>query len=314
MESIIWEDKEELNKIDWIKKYNGACDKWISKKPNEISKYYSYFKIEEHKLFVEEICRKINLDLSGVGLEIGSGPGIFSNSVIKIFEKIEKIFLLEKVPNVYSLQKKIAKYNGTENKLVNVLGDFNNIKLPNESLDFILDFDSIHHSENFELTFSEISRVLKPGGKLFCFDRGQPNYVTKNQINYLLEIEYSRDYKIENGIDPKMYFTRKMNGETEPYLKDWCRNGIKNNLSPSIYLFRKKSIKHFLRSLYGLLVPFIVKKIINKGVNITTHYQSLLSYINIKKIGGIKVLNLDYSPKLNVSPNEKMVFLFSKKI
>ena len=38
MESIIWEDKEELNKIDWIKKYNGACDKWISKKPNEISK------------------------------------------------------------------------------------------------------------------------------------------------------------------------------------------------------------------------------------------------------------------------------------
>ena len=242
MESIIWEDKEVLNKIDWIKKYNGACDKWISKKPNEISKYYSYFTIEEHKLFVEEICKKINLDLSGIGLEIGSGPGIFSNSVIKIFKKIDKIFLLEKVPNVYSLQKKIAKYNGTENKLVNVLGDFNNIKLPDESLDFILDFDSIHHSENFELTFSEISRVLKPGGKLFCFDRGQPNYVTKNQINYLLEIEYSRDYKIENGIDPKMYFTRKMNGETEPYLKDWSCNGIKNNLSPNIYLFRKKRI------------------------------------------------------------------------
>jgi hypothetical protein len=62
-----------------------------------------------------------------------------------------------------------------------------------------------------------------------------------------------------------------------------------------------------------LIVPFIFKKIINKGVNITTHYQSLLSYINIKEIGGIKVLNLDYTPKLNVSPNEKMVFVFSKK-
>ena len=41
MKSIVWESKKELNKIDWIKKYNKACDKWLSKKPNEISKYYS---------------------------------------------------------------------------------------------------------------------------------------------------------------------------------------------------------------------------------------------------------------------------------
>ena len=38
-------------------------DTWTFAKPNEISKYYSDFKIEEHKVFVKEIGRKNNIDL-----------------------------------------------------------------------------------------------------------------------------------------------------------------------------------------------------------------------------------------------------------
>lgn len=84
MKELFWEKEEDLNKIDWIKKYNQTCEKWINETADRISLLYSYFEINEHKLFVEEICRKIGVKLSGTGLEIGCGPGILSNSVLKI--------------------------------------------------------------------------------------------------------------------------------------------------------------------------------------------------------------------------------------
>ena len=55
-------------------------------------------------------------------------------------------------------------------------------------------------SDDFDRTFKEISRVLKPGGVLLCFDRAHPNYISSNQINDMLDIEYSSDYKKENNI------------------------------------------------------------------------------------------------------------------
>lgn len=91
------------------------------------------------------------------------------------------------------------------------------------------------------MTFKEISRVLKPGGNLLCFDRGQPNYISKKQIEYLLNIEYTKSYKIENGMDPNKKFTRRMNGEHEPYLKDWKRVGLKYNLNCKVFIFHKKA-------------------------------------------------------------------------
>ena len=42
------------------------------------------------------------------------------------------------VPNSFSLMKKIAKFNNTEKKLSCIIGDFNNLKFKDESLDFIM--------------------------------------------------------------------------------------------------------------------------------------------------------------------------------
>ena len=53
-------------------------------KDKEISKDES-FKFSDQ---VQEITDKIGLDLNGIGMEIGSGPGILSNSLIKIYNKI----------------------------------------------------------------------------------------------------------------------------------------------------------------------------------------------------------------------------------
>ena len=312
MKREVWLNIDKVNKIEWVKKYNNACKKWAKETPDKISLEYSYFTLDEHKKFVTEICNKINLKLSGVGLEIGSGPGILSNSLVKIFDNIEKIYLLEMVPETYSLIKKIADYNGTSQKLSCIIGDFNRTKFQDNSVDFVIDFDSIHHSENFDLTFKEISRILKPNGILFCFDRGQPNYISKSQIEAMLDIEYSRKYKIENSIDINKKFTRRMNGEHEPLLKDWINTGKKYNFNCEVFIFHKKNFKNFIKACYGLFIPFWLKKVFNKGINITTHFQIILNYMYINKWNNIKLFNLDYKPKYHRSPNGKMIFLFKK--
>ncbi len=314
MKKTTWISEKELNKIDWIIACNAACDKWMYKSMDEISLFYSYFSIYEHRLFVQEVTDKIGLDLNGIGMEIGSGPGILSNSLIKIYKGIKKIYLLDKAPNTYNLMKKVADENNTLNKLECIIGSFNDLKLADESLDFVLDFDSIHHSENFDLTFREIARVLKPGGVLVCFDRAQPNYTSKKQIDAILDAEYSDEYKLENNLNLDEKITRRMQGETEPLLKQWVNTSKKYNLISKTYIFHKKSFKDFIRAIYGLLVPYYIKAIIKKGVNITTHYQIIFSFFGINNffIQGIKVLNLNYNPKSKRSPRGKMIFYFKK--
>ncbi len=312
MKKTNWIKENELNQIDWIKKCNSACDKWKNKSMDEISLFYSYFTVLQHQKFTEEICKKINLNLYGEGLEIGAGPGILSNSLLKIYKSIDKIYLLEKAPNTYSLMKKVAHENNTLDKLECIIGCFNDLKIPDNSLDFVLDFDSIHHSDDFELTFKEIGRVLKPNGILLCFDRAQPNYISNEQIESMLNIEYSVEYKSENNIDIHKKYTRRMDGETEPKLYDWTSAAKKNNMKSDIFIFHKKSLKDLIRSLYGLIVPFSLKKLLNKGINITTHYQILLHYLFLNQIGGIKVFTLDYELKSKRSPRGKMIFLFKK--
>ena len=310
MKKNIWIAEEEVNKIDWVKKYNKACKKWQDKSPDDISLFYSYFTIKEHQKFTEEICKKIGITLKGKGLEFGSGPGILSNSILNIYDDVDKIFLLDMVPEVYNLMTKVAQKN--INKLECVIGSFDDLKFKDESLDFVLDFDSIHHSTDFDQTFKEISRVLKPGGVLLCFDRAQPNYISKKQINYMLDIEYTDKYKKENNINLNSKFSRRMNGETEPSLKLWNSTALKYNFDSKIFIFHKKNIRNFIRSLYGLIVPFFIKQILNKGINITTHYQLILHYFGINYFNDIKVFKLNYIIKSYRSPRAKMIFLFKK--
>ena len=312
MKKEFWINEEEINKIDWVKKYNTASSRWLKLTPDEISVKYSYFTIAEHKKFIQEICQKLKINIKGNGLEIGSGPGILSISILKIFKDVKKIYLLEMVPKNFDLIKKVAKYNGTEKKLSCIIGDFNNLKFQKNSLDFILDFDSIHHSENFDKTFDEISRVLKPGGILLCFDRAHPNYTSLQQINDMLNIEYSDEYKLENGININDKFTRRMNGEHEPLLKDWVKTSQKYGLKSRVFIFYTKSLKNFMKALYGLIIPYWLKKLLNKGINITTHYQLILSYFKINNASGIKTFRLNYKAKNKKSPASKMVFLFEK--
>ena len=62
-------------------------------------------------------------------------------------------------------------------RVTGVVGSFDDIHLPEESCDFCIEVDSLHHSDDLLRTLREIARKLKRGGHVNgCLTRStQPN-------------------------------------------------------------------------------------------------------------------------------------------
>lgn len=168
--------------------------------------------------------------LYGRGIDLGSGVGCIS-SAVALKENVKKIFSLEVVENVVSLCqpiiiKTILKKNS--HKVISVIGDFDNLELKGNSLDFAISWFSMHHSNNLEKTFRECLRVLKPGGKFIIIDRAHNNSTPDSEVERMHNIIYNKDF-IKKNFRPKgTIITRIENGEHEYRFFEW-ENFIKKS-------------------------------------------------------------------------------------
>ncbi|TSC89033.1 MAG: Uncharacterized protein G01um10142_540 [Parcubacteria group bacterium Gr01-1014_2] len=232
------------------------------KEPLEIIRQVTFdgvapnIKIEDIESFFSFVERKfLKGKIRGVGLEVGSGPGTLS-SVLAKRDSVEKMYAVEVCrPIVELLMPKVAGYvlGSRESKVIGAIGSFDNIELPDESIDFIFDFFSLHHSDNLEKTLKECNRVLKKGGFIFCFDKARPDYFTRQDLDELLDSEYDDEFKKQIGRPVNQKFTRRMNDEKEYRLKDW------------LYAFRDSG---FPRAEYFYLAKTISKNLIFRAIKI----------------------------------------------
>jgi SAM-dependent methyltransferase len=127
------------------------------------------------------------------------------------------------------VKKKILKID--KEKVISVLGSFDNIELPNSSVNFCVAWDAMHHSNNLIKTLKEAKRVLKKNGKFIIVDRVHNNSTTDEEINKMLNVTYSKDFLKSNHLPINKVLTRRMNGEKEYTFKDWenffTRSGFK---------------------------------------------------------------------------------------
>jgi ubiquinone/menaquinone biosynthesis C-methylase UbiE len=234
-------------------------DKIASKSADLISVEYSYMTLTEHLAFVSEIFNKLDINLEGDGMEVAAGAGVFACTLTRLFPKINKVYALEIVQDVVTkLQPKIIEATNMQNRVIPMIGDFNAIDLPDNSLDFVVGFSSLHHSNDLHQTLSEISRVLKPGGKLVFFDRAHPNHMTKAQETFLLNKEYSVEYKLEHGLDPNKPYRRFEEGEHEHRFRDWDNAFAGTGMSlDSATIFTPRTFKRFLKAVAAYIPYFI---------------------------------------------------------
>ncbi|MEK9183546.1 MAG: class I SAM-dependent methyltransferase [Patescibacteria group bacterium] len=259
--------------------------------------------IENLFVFLEK--KFIKKPLQGIGLEIGSGPAVFS-AILAKQEKIKKMYAVEICQNIVELlmPKTVEQIAGdNSNKVVGCVGDFNNLGLPDKSVDFIFDFFSLHHSSDPFITLKECYRVLKNDGFILALDKARPDDLTQDDINKMLDKEYDDNYKKQFGIPFNQKLTRRMNGENEYRLKDW------------VDFFEQcgfKRFKHF--HLAQCAGDFSLKLIKNILSLLPPHYQAHLSAVlpKQKNLFNISYKNRIFAPIINNFRKEMSLMIVYK--
>lgn len=182
----------------------------------EIINRYTYVGPNEIKE-VLEISPEIAVRIHGRGIDLGGGVGCVSAAVAQ-FPTVTEILCLEIVEEcVLSCHSMVFSTleSPARDKITSVIGDFDNLQLDDQTMDFVTMWDTFHHSVEPISTLREIHRVLRPGGSLILVDRAHNNSITDEEINLWLAVEYDANFLRENFLDDFQGLTRLMNGEHE---------------------------------------------------------------------------------------------------
>jgi len=261
-----WEVEEGLLESPSVTNRNLFAKKFQNESADSILKKYAFFDAGEIESFYTQVFDLLpEMKLSGVGVELGAGTAGFSSVTCKYFPNIDQIYALEVVPEVVKLlqPKTIYKICGSSSaKIQSVIGSFNNIEFPDNSVDFCIEVESLHHSEDLAQTLVEAARVLKPGGYLLLLDRAHSNSLSEKQRKLMLNVEYSDTWKKENGYE-MVKLNRAKNGEHEIRLNEWEKTLFDSGFKIERRLeLRLLTFKKLIRSLL-LCLPFNFRKLFN---------------------------------------------------
>jgi len=210
-----------LNSEDY--KLNNKIAKISSKKSFfEICKRYTHISSNNMEKFLK-LDNKIFNSFKGIGVDLGGGISLLSSTIAKK-KQVKQIYCVEIVKNAVIYCQPIIKkkvLNKQSNKVTSVIGSFDELNLQNNSIDFCIAWDAMHHSRNIIKTLKEAKRVLKKGGKMIIVDRGHNNETPNKEINRMLNIVYSKSFLKENYLPQNKILTRKMNGENEYRFFEW---------------------------------------------------------------------------------------------
>jgi len=115
-------------------------------------------------------------------LDLGTGPGLLSIEINKLLPK-SKIVGVDLSREMLEVARKNFDEAGMSNYEVK-LGRAEEIPLESNSVDLVVTQSSLHEWENPQKGFSEIFRILKPGGSLMLKDYNR-DWISKWKRNLL---------------------------------------------------------------------------------------------------------------------------------
>lgn len=185
-----WISDNELDKISFSDYWNDE-EKEKSKEyyilDGDFSKMNNYLKdtglIQQFNDSINLLRNKLNKNLHGVGADLACG-NLWAEKYILNSGSVDKIYCVEyshhrilKIGPVVLKNDKIPK-----NKVVLCVGSFYDLKLPDNSLDFIFLSQAFHHADRPVPLLKEMQRVLKPDGVIIIIGE----HVIFNEVKLLL--------------------------------------------------------------------------------------------------------------------------------
>jgi SAM-dependent methyltransferase len=222
--NLIWQVPEALTQSPAVA-YRNRFAMALAELPCEkIVESYVYMTAREMSSLLDLGLRHTGLrQLRGDGIELGSGCGLLA-ATAATRRHVRRIYAVEICAEMVQrvIPRIAASVLGPQAaKIVPVCGSFDDLELPSESLDFALEIDSLHHSDDLVRTLQELARVLKPGGYGLFFDRCHPDTVSDEDVARMLDQVYSKKFLIANHYPDDVILTRRENGEHEYRMFEW---------------------------------------------------------------------------------------------
>ena len=217
-----WKRDSELLKKDEYCLNNNIAEKVSRLGVQEISKKYTHIPPND----IEKVL-KIDSDVwdsfTGIGIDLGGGVASVSSVVAKN-KNVDYLYCLEVTESTVKKCQPIiidSILGKNSYKVVSVIGDFNNIELEDSTLNFVVAWDSIHHSDDVVKTLREAYRVLKNQGRMIIVDRGHNNATSNKEIDRMLNVQYNKSFLKANFLPVDKVLTRRENGEHEYRFNQW---------------------------------------------------------------------------------------------
>ncbi len=147
---------------------------------------------EDLKQCINILKTNFNRLLSGVGIDLAAG-NLWAAPYLFDYGDVDKLYCLE-----YSMHRLtklgpvvLEHYNVPKEKIVLVLGNFYNLHIDDNTLDFVFMSSAFHHAEKPDKLLEEICRVLKPEGVVIIIGEHIVKYY-KYLIKHLLKFTISR--------------------------------------------------------------------------------------------------------------------------
>ena len=224
MELLEWNLPENAVNLKAIQLRNGFARKLASAPAQEVCREYTHFSPHQIQKLLRTGERLLGRELAGTGIELGAGTAVVA-SVLAARKNVDRVYAVECVGEVVRcLQPKVIQgVLGLPNsyKVTRVIGSFDFLELPDETLDFAVEIESWHHSDNLDRSVAEAFRVLRPNGVVLGFDRFQPDDLADEEVRALLDIVYDREFLERNGYPLDLTLTRRSNGEHEYRRREW---------------------------------------------------------------------------------------------
>lgn len=303
-----WLDPLELQKLVYVHSRSFVSNFKSNLEPALLEKliYDEHIYIEKNELLeiIDASCKYTNFVPEGTGLELGAGCAAISVELVKRYPEVKKIYAVEIVPEIVEFAAlSLIEMHELESTIIPVVGNFDEMKVSDDSIDFIVEFDSFHHSFNLIKTIAESGRVLKDGAQLIAIDRAHWN-TSKRRRTELENQEYSHKFLRDRGMDENKRVTRADNGEHEYLLAeyihafksagfqkiDWIMlidpnfSYLKLSLISLISSKLRKNTKfHYIQTwpFWKLLLPVLVLRFF--GLKKFGHFVSLPRELNSKR-------------------------------